>query len=336
MTLPSVEKSKRGAFSWSGFFRILVILSLLIFLVAALYIQLQQNAAHRAQLAKVLGSGWQTGASNKAGYQKIAALPIAMKEARALAVAADDTIYVAGDQLLSQYTLQGEVREVSLPQAPYCLAVGADNTIYVGFLNEIACYDRSLKLKARWPSFGKGSYLTSLAVSDVGVYAGDAGNRVVHFLSFTSVPGSDIGRGDARRHIPSMVVPSPHLDVAVGHDGLLRVTNPGRHLIETFTPAGALSSSWGEASSYVDGFFGCCNPTDIALYPDGRVITAEKGATRVKVYRADGTFVGIVAGEDAFSHSADGLDLAIDTKEHILVLDRGKSMLSIYASDKKL
>jgi len=81
-----------------------------------------------------------------------------------------------------------------------------------------------------------------------------------------------------------------------------------------------------------EGFCGCCNPSHIALFPDGRFVTSEKGLPRVKVYDAKGVFVGLVAGPDMFAEDAVGLDLAVDSRGRILVLDPARRMVRVFAA----
>jgi len=114
----------------------------------------------------------------------------------------------------------------------------------------------------------------------------------------------------------------------------LRVNNPGRHCVETYTEEGNLELSWGKASAAIDGFCGCCNPINLALLPDGRVVTCEKGIPRVKVYSAHGEFESVVAGPESFPENAkagsaedpsDGthaaLDATVDAEGRIYILD---------------
>ena len=71
----------------------------------------------------------------------------------------------------------------------------------------------------------------------------------------------------------------------------------------------------------IEGFCGCCNPTNIALLADGKIVTSEKGLPRVKVYRPDGTLESVIAGPEAFASRVVGLDLAVDAAERVMVLD---------------
>ena len=80
--------------------------------------------------------------------------------------------------------------------------------------------------------------------------------------------------------------------------GLLYIANPGKHRVEVFTQDGIYQPelSWGEPSGRLDGFAGCCNPIDLAVLDDGRILTVEKAIPRVKIYRTDGELDTVVAG----------------------------------------
>ena len=93
-------------------------------------------------------------------------------------------------------------------------------------------------------------------------------------------------------------------------------------------------SYWGTASLAASGFGGCCNPSHIALLPDGSLVTSEKGLPRVKVYDADGTFRAVVAGPESFRPGTVGLDLAVDDEGRVLVLDPSREELRIFVPRK--
>ena len=142
-----------------------------------------------------------------------------------------------------------------------------------------------------------------------------------------------IGRRDPSCNIPGFVVPSPYFDVAIAPDGLLRVANPGMHQIEAFTFDGHLELSWGKRGLGIEALCGCCNPSNIAILSDGRIVTAEKGLPRVKVYSATGEFECVVVGTSVLApnpamlseccdeHTLHPVDLAVDSRDRILVLD---------------
>ncbi|MHC4524382.1 MAG: hypothetical protein ACYSU8_02430, partial [Planctomycetota bacterium] len=91
------------------------------------------------------------------------------------------------------------------------------------------------------------------------------------------------------------------------------------------------------------GFSGCCNPVALAILPDGGFVTAEKGLVRVKVYDADGEFVGVVAGPDQLGWIAPlrvcktpeeckskGFDVAVDSAGRIYVLDTLRNVVRVF------
>jgi hypothetical protein len=97
---------------------------------------------------------------------------------------------------------------------------------------------------------------------------------------------------------PGFVVPSAFFEASISTDGNVKVANPGRHRVETYTPDGNFLNAWGHASMAIDGFSGCCNPANFTILADGRLVTSEKGLNRIKIYRPDGEFEGVVAGPD--------------------------------------
>jgi len=264
-------------------------------------------------------------------YEEAAAIETGMKEARGIAVDAQDRVYVAGDEAVLVFSKEGKREaEIDVQRELRCLAVAADGTLYVATQNRMGALDPKGVVKAYSDCLGAEAIITSIAVGDGSVFVADAGNRVVVRYDLAGRQLGLIGKKDAERDIPGLVVPSPHLDLAIGRDGLLWVVNPGRHKLEAYTADGHLEASWGKASAGIEGFSGCCNPTDIAVLPDGRFVTAEKGLPRVKVYSAEGKFEGVVAAPDRFGKDAVGLDLAADSKGRILVLDPASKRVRVF------
>lgn len=79
--------------------------------------------------------------------------------------------------------------------------------------------------------------------------------------------------------------------------GVLHVGHTGKHRNERFDHNGRLVDFWQERGTEPEEFCGCCNPTNLALFPNGYVATTEKGLLRLKVYDASGkrlacTYVG--------------------------------------------
>ncbi len=268
-------------------------------------------------------------------YEESGRIETQFQNSSAIALDSSDRIYVAGDKSIRVFDSGGvALWEVKVTDAPGCLAVADDGTVYVGLRDHIEVYDANGVRRSSWESPGQNTVLTSVAVYGDDVFAADAGGRVVLRYDRSGDLIERIGEKDEERNIPGFVIPSPHFDLAVAPDGLLRVTNPGLQRIEAYTFDGYLELSWGKASNRIDGFAGCSNPVNFAILPDGGFVTCEKGLPRVKVYTADGTFEGVVAGTEVFDQG-DGpsvLDVAVDSRGRILVLDPDQRAVRVFTS----
>jgi hypothetical protein len=97
---------------------------------------------------------------------------------------------------------------------------------------------------------------------------------------------------------------------------------------------GRILASWGETSLGPEGFSGCCNPSHLALLADGTFATSGKGIPRVTRHGRDGRFLEVVAGPASFAPLALDLDLAVDARGRILVLDPLRGQLRIFTRGK--
>ena len=253
--------------------------------------------------------------------------------------------YVAGDSTVKVFSGEGVViEEIKLDGAPRCLAISDEGAIYVGLRDHVEVYGVQKKPLASWPSLGDKAVLTSIAVYKDDVFVADAGNRVVVRYDKAGNVVNHIGSKDEEKNIAGFVIPSPYFDLSVGGDGLLRVVNPGRHRIEAYTFDGDLEFWWGKASNTIEGFCGCCNPVNFAMLGDDSFITCEKGLIRVKLYDADGKFVGVVAGPEQLAQAGQaricnlpaqcrvgGFDVAASTDGQIFVLDTIKNIVRVFS-----
>lgn len=281
-------------------------------------------------------------------FQERGSFATGLSAVRALAAGPDDRIYVAGETAVLVFDPDGKRQgDIPVKSEPSCLAVaGAEHVhagrLYVGAGNRIYLFDSQAAVGAWTDGLNDKSGITSLAVAEEAVFAADAGNRVVLRFDPEGKLLGRIGEPDAARGLRGFVIPSPHFDVAVTADGLLRVANPGARRIETFTADGDLLGHWGKASADIDGFFGCCNPADFTVLPDGRFVTAEKGIPRVKIYSSKGDLECVVADPEMLGQTVSAaqlnedsghtptFDVAVDSRGRVLVLDPMKRQVRVF------
>lgn len=265
-----------------------------------------------------------------------------MESPIALAVGLDDVICVAGDKSIRFFSRNGEKLplEIGLDGEPRCVAVAGDGTIFVGVADHLEQYSPTGKVEKIWESAGPDAYLTSIALSPDRIFVADFNNREVLRYDY---------EGKRLESFGDFVIPSPFFDLAFSSDGLIHLTNTGEHRVEAYTPEGDLMTWWGSFSNADTACFsGCCNPINIALLPDGQgFVTCEKGLTRVKVYDGQGEFLGVVAGPEQFERhdslcaapdydlTRSGLDIAVDSKGRIIVLDPATATLRFFTLGKK-
>jgi DNA-binding beta-propeller fold protein YncE len=255
--------------------------------------------------------------------------PTGIAKLTGLAVGPDDRIYAVGDKTLIILGSDGTAAgRVELGQAPTCVAVGPDSTVYVGLMDHVELLDAKGARKASWPSLGATGWITSIAANENEVYVADFGQkRLVKYdkggkvLARLGPEGPDQGR---------FQLPSPNFDVAVDASGSPWVVQTEKHLITNFREDGSVATSWGKSGPQIDSFSGCCNPTHIAIRRDGSFITSEKGLVRVKIHGPAGELIGVVAQSSDFRKDIHGLDLAVDSKDRFLVLDPETGTVRVY------
>jgi hypothetical protein len=266
------------------------------------------------------------------------------RQSRAIALDSSGRIYVAGDRAIGIFSPAGKPEKlIDLSGDPRCLTIADDGKIYLGVGDHVEVLTAEGQPAASWGPLGEEAVLTSIAKHGDDVFVADAGHRIVLHYNAAGTLVGHVGEKDPDKNIPGFIIPSPHFDLAVSRDGLLRVANPGRNRIETYTPEGDLEFSWGERSVKIKGFCGCCNPVSFAILPDGGFVTAEKGLDRVKLYNSDGGFVGVVAGPAQLGKEGQikvcntpeecrggGFDVAVAPDGRIYILDVTGNMIKVF------
>lgn len=287
------------------------------------------------------------------------AVETGFKKSMCLAVDADGSIFVGGDNEVRIIRPDGSVNTIKLQQradcksfdketnkytkmidpVPGCIALDYDDPdfFYVGVGNTFEQYNKTGGMCSRI-MISYQALITSLAVHKEDVFAADAAGRVIYRYKKDDMGSvlNIIGEKDESRNIDGFVVPSPYFDIAVGGDGLLYAVNPGNHRIEAYTFDGDLEFWWGRFSNAaIDGFCGCCNPVNFAILPNDNFVTCEKGIVRVKEYDAEGKFRAVVAGPEQLYADGGIFDVAVDKNGLVYVLDTAENIVKVFAKNEQ-
>jgi sugar lactone lactonase YvrE len=267
-------------------------------------------------------------------YEQIQHISLSLYQPHALAVGPDDQIYVSDDNRFLIMDKDGNTSStVNCGEPIRALSVDGNGDVFVATADHIQIFNKEGIRQNKWETLGENALITSIAVNKNSVYIADAGQHIVWHYHKDGSLIQQIGEKDEEKEIPGFVIPSPYFDVAIDPDGFLWVVNPGRHSLENYTAEGGLRTAWGEYSMQIEGFCGCCNPTHIAIQEDGSFVTSEKGLARIKIYNRLGQLVSVVAGPDQFIEGTEGLDIAVDSKGRIYILDPKQKAVRIFQKE---
>lgn len=274
--------------------------------------------------------------SNEICYTKAGEINANVEGAYAIAIDEYDRIYIAGERSFAIFSKIGDLLKTFPLNTPAtCMAVHPEGKIFVGALRHVEIYNKNGALMNQWPEISPNAHITSIAVDGNSVFVADAGNKIVYHFDGDGSLINTIGARNSGSGFGGFIVPSPHFDLAPGREGQLWVVNTGKHEFLAFNKNGELFSSWKKTSMQLDGFSGCCNPGNIALLSDGSFVTSEKGIERVKIHRPDGEYKCVVAGPGQLSAGCQHFDLAINSEDHIYVLDTKAGKVYIFIKNQQ-
>jgi len=269
--------------------------------------------------------------SSLIAYAQVKQIKPDIEQLHGIVIDKTDNVYLTGKDKVIIYDNELNLKtSFKIGKEVTCIGVGDDGSIYLGVQDHVEIYDISGTLLKSWKPVNEKAVITSIALTEKFVFVADAGNRLVYKFDKVGNLIKEIGKKNPEKGILGFVIPSPYFDLLIGREGELWVVNPGRHSLESYNGKGDLISSWTKTSMDVDGFSGCCNPSNIAMLSDGSFVTSEKGIERVKVHLPSGEFDCVVASPENFLEGTKGIDLAVDSKDRIFVLDPVKNLVSIY------
>ncbi len=265
-------------------------------------------------------------------YKEVQDIKISDTKIYGLSIDADDITYVSANGKVLVFNNNGDsLSSFAISGKANCITAADDGKLYLSFKDHIEIWSKKGELISKWDTINSAAYITSIAVDESSVFLADAGNKIVHQYDKSGKLINKIGKRNRKKDILGFFIPSPFFDVMIGRDGELWAVNTGRHTFEAYDKLGDLKSKWQRRSMQLDGFSGCCNPSHAALLSDGSFVTAEKGLERVKIHYANGDLKCVVAKPNQFVEGTVGLDLAVDSKDRIFILDPEKKMVRIFA-----
>lgn len=270
-------------------------------------------------------------------WEESATFAVPMELPRAIALDANDRMHVIGDRLVI-LAADGAValRSDELTGDYRTIAIDAAGRVFVASFTAVDVLDLSSGVpvvESHRQIPGEGVELTGIALTPEGLFVADAVEcRVLRLPLDGPLPAAD---SDLEVFAAGFFVPS-RMELTATPDGDVVTVDPGRHQVQVRDGYGDVVRSFGKMGEGLTDFHGCCNPANIAVLPDGRTVTAEKGlaATRVKIYDRQGQFEGAIAGPGVFDYRPDGppiiLDVAVDSRGRVLVLDPSRRQVRVF------
>ncbi len=245
----------------------------------------------------------------------------------------DGRIYLVNKEAVSILSRSGtQLKQFQLNEPGRRIDVDSAGTIYVTHPQKVTLLSQEGDILGTWSAPSPKSSLLSVAVVDDLVAVSDLGLRAVHVYDREGTLQGEITKPEK-----GFELPSDNFELADTPDGLLLVADSGSKKglprIEAYDPRTRNRIyGWGEKGEDIVRFNGCCNPTGIAVLPDGRVVTTEKTLVTIKVFtsRRDGSLSSVVAGPEQLNEHTPW-DVAIDEDGNLIVLFTDISMLRIFS-----
>lgn len=238
---------------------------------------------------------------------------------RGIAFGGDQTLYAVGDKKVVVFDPRGEpLRTWATDKPGHAIAVDPNGSVYVGQDGQVEISDNHGRQRRTWRDPQHMGLITAIAFSGDSILLADAKARRIHVYDREKNFQRDIGHENRMR---GFVIPNRHLDLAVDAQGVLHAPSSGQHRVVRFKLDGERLGHVGRfGGPDPSGFSGCCNPTNLALFDDGRFAVTVKAPPEVKIFTSEGALLGRIKAA-AFDANCKNMDIAIDKQERIYVVD---------------
>lgn len=250
-----------------------------------------------------------------------------------VAVDGMNRIYLGGEFGVKILTPDRRIlREWKTKEPVVAIDGDTDGNVYVAYQTKVEKFDREGKSLLTW---GKGGcegdpfgYVSGIDEYKGNVFTADAGSRVVFRFTRDGEYLNQVGDKERDPDRLGLVLPTPFLD-CYALDDVLYVNNPGKTRVEKYDFEGNSLGFWGKGGAKEAEFPGCCNPTNVTLFKDGRAVVSLKGEPCVKLYGPDGAYQGIFGRKD-FPEDCKGIDLATDDAGRIYAVDKISGRVRVF------
>ncbi|MDO5581585.1 MAG: hypothetical protein Q4G69_10655 [Planctomycetia bacterium] len=174
-------------------------------------------------------------------------------------------------------------------------------SLYIAAGNQIAVISSREDVGSRLLlNLDKNALITSMKIISHYLFLADYNNKAIYRYDLKNLGDFIVmGKPDPEKEngFPGFQLSVvPHFDLAANsEDQILYAANPVMFRVEAFNAeSGSWNKdrSWGKHPEQGNGFSGCCNPIYLDVFPNGRILTAEKGKeSRLKVFDPNGSFL---------------------------------------------
>lgn len=248
-----------------------------------------------------------------------------------IAIGSEDRIFALGDDEVRVFATDGTfVQGWKIVSSATSLTVGTDGRVFVGAPGRVEIYDAMGNHVA---GFAAGDSkqpagITAIKVFRQEILIADGDARLIRRYD---LGGKQIGLIGNKSKTGGFMLPNRWLDFDLDAKGVIRATDTGRHLVTAWAIDGTALGSFGKFGMRDPAdFVGCCNPVNLALAPDGKIVTAEKMIARVKVYEPGGMLLAVI-GPEHFDPNCVHIHLAVDSKGRILAADPVRREVKIFS-----
>jgi hypothetical protein len=247
-----------------------------------------------------------------------------------LAVGPKDAVYVVGDGEVRVFEAAGRLlRGWPVTPRATCLGVAADGRVAVGSPGRVDLYS---EVGASVGGFAVGSAdkpgeVTAVRLVNDVVLVADASARVIRRYDAGGIERGTIG---VQEKVAGFMLPNRSLDFDVDAAGVIHAADTGRHRVSSWTQDGAMVATFGRfGMAKPEDFVGCCNPVNVAVAPDGSVVTGEKVIPRVKVFGKDRSLLAVI-GPEHFDPMCRHIHVAVDSTGRIVAADPERRTVAVF------